>query len=161
MSEPTLVFEEPKQRKKPPSHFADFTPEERRAKVEELGLPGYRANQISTHYFIHYDDDPESWSDFPAAARTLVRENLLPPLITLVRSITCDEGMTRKDLWRLHDGVLVESVLMRYPERTTVCISSQAGWNELSILCHRTSGPHQKSFCRRNYRTDSCCRSSM
>jgi 23S rRNA (adenine2503-C2)-methyltransferase len=35
--------------------------------------------------------------------------------------------MTRKDLWRLHDGVLVESVLMRYPERTTVCISSQAG----------------------------------
>ena len=127
MSEPTLVFEEPKQRKKPPSHFADFTPEERRAKVEELGLPGYRANQISTHYFTHYDDDPESWSDFPAAARTLVRENLLPPLITLVRSITCDEGMTRKDLWRLHDGVLVESVLMRYPERTTVCISSQAG----------------------------------
>lgn len=35
--------------------------------------------------------------------------------------------MTRKDLWRLHDGVLVESVLMRYTDRTTVCISSQAG----------------------------------
>jgi 23S rRNA (adenine2503-C2)-methyltransferase len=35
--------------------------------------------------------------------------------------------LTRKDLWKLHDGVLVESVLMRYPERTTVCISSQAG----------------------------------
>ena len=35
--------------------------------------------------------------------------------------------MTRKDLWKLHDGVLVESVLMRYSDRTTVCISSQAG----------------------------------
>jgi 23S rRNA (adenine2503-C2)-methyltransferase len=56
-----------------------------------------------------------------------VREEFLPTLITLVRSITCDDGLTRKDLWRLHDGVLVESVLMRYPERTTVCISSQAG----------------------------------
>jgi 23S rRNA (adenine2503-C2)-methyltransferase len=44
-----------------------------------------------------------------------------------VRSITCDNGKTRKDLWRLHDGVLVESVLMRYSDRTTVCISSQAG----------------------------------
>ena len=127
MSEPELVFEEPKQRKKPPAHFADLAPDERREKVESLGLPGYRANQISTHYFTHYNDDPESWSDFPAAARTLVKEHLLPTLITLVRSITCDEGMTRKDLWRLHDGVLVESVLMRYPERTTVCISSQAG----------------------------------
>jgi 23S rRNA (adenine2503-C2)-methyltransferase len=30
-------------------------------------------------------------------------------------------------LWRLHDGVLVESVLMKYPDRATVCISSQAG----------------------------------
>jgi 23S rRNA (adenine2503-C2)-methyltransferase len=35
--------------------------------------------------------------------------------------------MTRKDLWRLHDGVLVESVLMKYTDRATVCISSQAG----------------------------------
>ena len=59
--------------------------------------------------------------------RPLVAEHFLPKLITLVRSITCDNGKTRKDLWRLHDGVLVESVLMRYSDRTTVCISSQAG----------------------------------
>jgi 23S rRNA (adenine2503-C2)-methyltransferase len=56
-----------------------------------------------------------------------IREHFIPPLITLVRSVTCDNGMTRKDLWKLHDGVLVESVLMRYTDRTTVCISSQAG----------------------------------
>ena len=44
-----------------------------------------------------------------------------------MRAIDCDSGTTRKTLWRLHDGALVESVLMRYPDRVTMCISSQAG----------------------------------
>jgi len=127
MSEIKLVLEEPKGRKKAPSHFTDLAPQERRALMSEIGLPAFRANQISNHLFTHYNDDPASWSDFPASARDLVIERVLPKLLTLVRSITCDGGQTRKDLWRLHDGVLVESVLMRYTDRTTVCISSQAG----------------------------------
>ncbi len=45
----------------------------------------------------------------------------------MVRHISCDDDTTRKTLWRLHDGTLVESVLMRYPDRVTMCISSQAG----------------------------------
>jgi 23S rRNA (adenine2503-C2)-methyltransferase len=44
-----------------------------------------------------------------------------------VRAIDCDGGTTVKNVWRLHGGALVESVLMRYPERVTMCISSQAG----------------------------------
>jgi 23S rRNA (adenine2503-C2)-methyltransferase len=54
-------------------------------------------------------------------------------LLTEVRRRETDGGSTRKTLWRLHDGTPVESVLMRYParrdraERTTVCVSSQAG----------------------------------
>ena len=114
-------------RAKTPEHLADLDPGERRAKAISLGLPAFRANQIATHYFTHYNDDPESWSDIPNGMRELVAKEFLPRLITLVRSITCDNGKTRKDLWRLHDGVLVESVLMKYTDRTTVCISSQAG----------------------------------
>ncbi|MCW1007127.1 hypothetical protein OJ594_12315, partial [Streptococcus anginosus] len=38
-----------------------------------------------------------------------------------------DRGDTVKFLWRLFDGALVESVLMRYPGRVTLCVSSQAG----------------------------------
>lgn len=127
MSELKLVFDAPKPRTKAPLHLADFSAEERKAKAKELGIPAFRVNQISTHYFTHYNDDPATWSDFPKDLREMVRKEFLPELITLVRSVSCDDGMTRKDLWRLHDGVLVESVLMRYPERTTVCISSQAG----------------------------------
>ncbi|HLM04132.1 MAG TPA: 23S rRNA (adenine(2503)-C(2))-methyltransferase RlmN, partial [Blastococcus sp.] len=51
------------------------------------------------------------------------------------RHQTADGGRTRKTLWRLHDGALVESVLMRYPDRATVCISSQAGCGMACPFC--------------------------
>jgi 23S rRNA (adenine2503-C2)-methyltransferase len=52
-----------------------------------------------------------------------------------VRELACDGGTTRKALWRLHDGALVESVLMGYPDRVTVCISSQAGCGMACPFC--------------------------
>ena len=52
-----------------------------------------------------------------------------------MRTIDCDEGATAKTLWRGHDGTLVESVLMRYPDRTTVCVSSQAGCGMACPFC--------------------------
>jgi|UniRef100_UPI00404B12D4 23S rRNA (adenine2503-C2)-methyltransferase len=122
-----LVFDEPVQRKKAPKHLADFAPTERKAFAEEQGFPGYRASQVATHYFSHLSNDPQQWSDIPADARQSIAEALTPKLIELVTTRTTDNGMTRKDLWKLHDGVLVESVLMRYSDRVTVCISSQAG----------------------------------
>jgi len=122
-----LVFDEPVQRKKAPKHLADFSPEERRALAVENGLPAFRANQVATHYFTHLSNDPESWTDIPADMRGKVADIFTPKLIELVTTRTTDNGMTRKDLWKLHDGVLVESVLMRYTDRVTVCISSQAG----------------------------------
>jgi 23S rRNA (adenine2503-C2)-methyltransferase len=47
--------------------------------------------------------------------------------MTSIRELKCDNGTTVKQVWKLFDGVLVESVLMRYTDRTTMCISSQAG----------------------------------
>lgn len=122
-----LIFDEPAQRKKAPRHIADFSPQERKAFAAELGLQPFRASQVATHYFSHLSDDPDQWSDIPAAERQSIAASLTPKLIELVLTKTTDNGMTRKDLWKLHDGVLVESVLMRYSDRVTVCISSQAG----------------------------------
>jgi 23S rRNA (adenine2503-C2)-methyltransferase len=122
-----LVFEAPAVKKKSPIHLADLTVAERKAKAEELGVPAFRTNQLAVHYFTHHNDNVESFTDIPKELQAKLADAFLPKLITLVRSISCDGGKTRKDLWRLHDGVLVESVLMRYTDRTTVCISSQAG----------------------------------
>ena len=73
--------------------------------------------------------------------RTTFAELFTPKLIELVRSITCDNGMTRKDLWRLHDGVLVESVLMRYTDRaaTGLYLIASRLRNELPFLRHGLS----------------------
>jgi len=121
-----LVFEAPR-RGKPPQHLADLDPAERRAAVEALGHKGFRAKQLSTHYFQHLVETPQEMTDLPKAIRDDLVAGLLPPLLTPVRTLAADKGKTIKSVWRLHDGALVESVLMRYPKRVTICISSQAG----------------------------------
>jgi 23S rRNA (adenine2503-C2)-methyltransferase len=100
---------------------------ERTAKLKELGLPAFRAKQLSTHYFQHWTTDPEAMSDLPKAGREELVSQMFPPLLTEVRRLRTDNGDTIKFLWRLFDGALVESVLMRYPGRITLCVSSQAG----------------------------------
>jgi 23S rRNA (adenine2503-C2)-methyltransferase len=90
-------------------------------------MRAYRADQLSRHYFARYTDSPEDMTDLPASVRAALTGELLPRLLTSEREQTCDNNATRKMLWRLHDGALVESVLMKYTDRVTMCVSSQAG----------------------------------
>lgn len=121
-----LTFTAPR-RARPPRHLADLTPAERAEAVAELGERPFRARQLSTHYFEHLTRDPEAMTDLPKASRHRLVDALLPELLTPVRTTTADRGATVKTLWRLFDGALVESVLMRYRDRVTLCVSSQAG----------------------------------
>ena len=121
-----LVFEAPR-RTKPPRHLADLAPEDRKQWAADLGLQGYRMNQIANHYFGRFVSDATLMSDLPQADRGDLVAKVLPTLLTPVKVQACDDGATQKTLWRLHDGSLVESVLMAYRDRVTVCISSQAG----------------------------------
>ena len=111
----------------PPRHLADLDLAGRRAAVTALGEKPFRADQLSRHYFARYTDVPEDMTDLPSGVRAALAGELLPPLLTSEREQACDDGATRKMLWRLHDGALVESVLMKYPDRVTMCVSSQAG----------------------------------
>lgn len=121
-----LVLNAPR-RPRPPRHLADLDPAQRRAVVADLGLPAFRAAQVARHYFQRYTDDPNEMTDLPAAGRAELVAALLPTLLTPVRQREADGGATVKTLWKLHDGALIESVLMRYPDRVTLCLSSQAG----------------------------------
>src|SRR6476620_8450945 len=87
----------------------------------------FRAKQLSTHYFERLVESPEDMTDLPKAIRDDLVRDLLPTLLTPLVQRTADDGATIKSAWRLHDGAIVESVLMRYPNRVTICISSQAG----------------------------------
>nr|WP_217994503.1 23S rRNA (adenine(2503)-C(2))-methyltransferase RlmN [Mobilicoccus pelagius] len=111
----------------PPTHLADLDMPDRVDAAKALGVPGFRAKQVSRHYFVGHTSDPAAMTDLPAAGREDLVGALLPSLLEPVRHLHADGGATIKSVWRLHDGALVESVLMRYPRRATVCISSQAG----------------------------------
>ena len=133
------MFEAPR-RGLPPRHFADLDADERVAAVADLGLPGFRAKQLAAQYYGRLLADPQQMTDLPAAVRDTVAEALFQPLLTVVREIECDGGDTRKTLWRGHAVATFESVLMRYPNRTTVCISSQAGCGMACPFCATGQG---------------------
>jgi 23S rRNA (adenine2503-C2)-methyltransferase len=97
---------------------------------EELGhlladQPAYRTGQAWSALYDH-GLRPEEVTTLPRA----VRERLgaaLPPALRAVAEPVSADGQTAKWLWHAADGAAVETVLMLYPGRATVCVSSQAG----------------------------------
>ncbi|MDQ4118567.1 MAG: 23S rRNA (adenine(2503)-C(2))-methyltransferase RlmN [Actinomycetota bacterium] len=144
MSSLPLVFDAPR-RAAPPRHLADLDPGERAAVAREIGVPRFRLDQLARHYFGRLTADVEAMTDLPASARPALAA-LLPDLVAPVTERTCDGGATRKTLWRGHDGTLAESVLMRYPDRATVCISSQAGCGMACPFCATGQGGLQRNL---------------
>src|SRR5215472_17556330 len=126
MSSLPLVFSAPR-RGQPPRHLADLSLPLRVEAVAALGERPLPARQLSQHYFGRLSVDAPRMTDIPAAARERLAREMLPPLLTPVREVSCDAGATSKTLWRAYGGTLLESVVMRYPDRATVCVSSQAG----------------------------------
>ena len=134
-----LVFEPPR-RALPPRHLADLDEAGRVEAVAALSLPPFRAKQLAHQYYSRLIADPQQMTDLPAAVRGQVAEALFPKLLTAAREVTCDAGQTRKTVWRAVDGTTFESVLMRYPQRNTVCISSQAGCGMACPFCATGQG---------------------
>ena len=126
--------------KKPPIHIADLDLAERKARAVELGIPAFRADQVSRQWFSRFSGDANEWTELPENERLDIAEKLAPDLIVKVRELTTDKGETVKTLWKLHDEKLVESVLMQYPNRTTVCISSQVGCGMACPFCATGQG---------------------
>ena len=114
-------------RTKPPKHIADFDMAGRREFLKELGYQPFRASQLSKHYFERLVTDPAEMTDLPAKEREQMVAQAMPRLLTPVRTLEADGGDTIKVVHRLFDGALIESVIMRYDNRVTMCISSQAG----------------------------------
>ena len=122
-------------RPKPPRHLADLSLAERREAMAGLGERPFRADQLSRQYFTRLTDDPADMTDLPQATREQLTGALLPRLLTAEKELACDDGTTRKTLWRTFDHAAVESVLMRYPGRVTMCVSSQAGCGMACPFC--------------------------
>ncbi len=88
------------------------------------GEPDFRADQLRQWLYEHPVLEADDMTNLPASLRA--RLGLLWPF-TVELEQTADRGTTRKWLFRAPDGAAIETVLMGYPRRATICISSQAG----------------------------------
>ncbi len=106
-----------------------------RSELAELleGEPNYRIEQVWDGLHSQHRN-PADLTNVPKGLRSAIDE-LLPPALTAVREVASDNGKTIKQLWQLGDGHLLESVLMHYRDRSTVCISSQAGCAMACSFC--------------------------
>jgi len=89
------------------------------------GEPRYRLDQVWDGLYTQLAA-PTDISNVPKALRERLAAELPTALTPVVRRVS-DGGDTVKYLWELHDGSRIETVLMVYPDRVTVCVSSQAG----------------------------------
>lgn len=106
-----------------------------RAEIADLldGAPRYRVDQVWQGLHEH-GSEPQDWSNVPKAMRARLAEEM-PSGLTMAEESVSDDGLTVKWLWTLADGRQVETVLMRYPDRATVCVSSQAGCAMACSFC--------------------------
>ncbi len=113
--------------------IGDTDPEELAAWLAARGEPSYRTAQILAGIQRADASSFEDVTDLPSSLRSALSEAFRFSTIAESHVINADGGLTAKAVHELADGQRIESVLMRYParramsERTTICISSQAG----------------------------------
>ena len=108
------------------------------------GEPAFRARQIWEGLYRQGRDLEELTTLSKVLRGTLADEPTLAAALTCVHE-SADEGATTvKWLWRLHDGAEIETVLMHYDDRSTVCISSQAGCAMACGFCATGQGGFER-----------------
>jgi 23S rRNA (adenine2503-C2)-methyltransferase len=99
------------------------------------GEPAFRARQIERQLYVNAAGSVEEMTDLPKRLRDRLAAETTLGVLRPVREQQDDDGLTRKMLWTLPDGWAVESVLMVYPDRATVCVSTQSGCAMGCVFC--------------------------
>lgn len=107
----------------PPEELGDLLP----------GEPSYRVDQLRDWLYRTPVLDAQDMTNLPRAARESIGDRLWPFTVEIEQS--ADGSTTRKWLFRALDGAAIEAVLMGYPKRATLCISSQAGCALACTFC--------------------------
>ncbi len=117
-----------------PRAILDLTIEQLAEWLKSVGQPSFRAKQIRRWLVQRRITTFEQMTDLPASLRKQLGEQFrFSPFEVVGHQIAKDA--TEKLLLRLHDGELVECVLMRDPDRRTVCISTQVGCAMGCVFC--------------------------
>ncbi len=104
-------------------------------RMKSWGEPSYRSTQVWQGLYQHFYSSPEQFPNLPKPLREKLRAEFSFSGIEPVRYLDSKDGQTRKTLFTLSTGQLIEAVLMRYDRRRTLCISSQAGCAMGCVFC--------------------------
>jgi 23S rRNA (adenine2503-C2)-methyltransferase len=117
------------------TNLYNMSPTELQSLLAEWGQPAFRARQLYRQLYVNLQPDPAAMSDLPLALRERLAAETSSGSLRLSQVQIADEGLTRKALFALPGGEVVETVLMVYPDRTTACISTQAGCAMGCVFC--------------------------
>ncbi len=113
----------------------DLSPDALEARLAALGHPAYRARQITVAVFQQLASSYDEITTLPVELRRELAARLPFTPCEPIDSVQTADGRTRKTLFRLGDGETIETVVMEYPDRFTVCVSSQVGCAVACPLC--------------------------
>ncbi len=105
------------------------------ALLKEWDEPAYRAQQIWQGLYRHLYNSPEQFTDLSKSFRARMAGEFDFKSIQPTRYVDSSDKQTRKTLFKLQDGNVIEAVLMRYDKRRTLCISTQAGCAMGCVFC--------------------------
>jgi len=115
--------------------FFDLTQDQLRTQLEAWGEPRYRAKQIWQAAYCDLITDPKALTALPKPLRQRLATEFTFQQLQPITEAKSADGQTRKLLFQLPDGKQIESVLMGYNRRRTVCISTQAGCAMGCVFC--------------------------
>src|SRR5512135_2622432 len=118
-----------------PTLVYDLSSSELSDLIRKLDVPDFRARQIWQGLYRQFVNSTEELTSLPSTLRTTLDKDLLFQAFIPLETLKSADRNTEKTLFGLHDGNRIESVLMRYKKRNTLCISSQVGCAMGCVFC--------------------------
>lgn len=129
-----------------PRSVYDYTLDELTQWMAERGHPAFRARQLFRWLYHNLISDYDEISVLPLALRKALAAELPMTVLSTVREIHTDDGETVKMLYRTGDKLTLETVLMFYPDRATICVSCQVGCAVGCSFCATGMGGLQRNL---------------
>ncbi len=118
-----------------PVNLYDLSLPELTARLAEWGQPSFRARQVWEWLYRHFAAGAGEMTSLPAALRQRLADEMTLSIGEIALRQNSRDGQTVKVLFRLPDGQFIETVLMGYEKRRTLCISTQAGCAMGCVFC--------------------------
>lgn len=105
------------------------------ARFQAWGEPAYRARQVWQGLYQKLWLSPDQFTSLPKPLRERLASEFRFATLHPVQELVSKTGETHKTLFKLSDGNAIETVLMRFHTRNTLCISTQSGCGMGCVFC--------------------------